>query len=379
MDARLDAIVKKLDDTLLTYMKRGYADIKYKNNKYMLLGKGGEANIYSIDIPNRIAIKVYRDNTVVYKNPEILYREKFVIETLREVDQLKDHIVNTMYYNTEGIKYIIMELYENDLPVWAAGTRDIPRNDKTEADWLSMIFQITYIFTDINSRGILHDDTKPKNIFFTTDIRNIENIYKNENSNVPMKKYNINGTIFEIPFKYRFVLGDFSRVRIAEYDPDIDNNLLPGHNGGPDIYENFVNKTDLYELSRFFFRIFVDFTEKFYDRTLIIELVNSNCKKDPVFKQRIENVIIGINNNVRPNVPPDVAENIREKMIFRSYIYELIEFNYLKREIIQETIKKYLPSFVIPSERVINLIKRVNDPNETMETLFDFFIVKEKN
>ena len=110
MDARLDAIVKKLDDTLLTYMKRGYANIKYKNNKYMLLGKGGEANIYSIDISNRIAIKVYRDNTDVYKNPEILYREKFVIETLREVDQLKDHIVNTMYYNTEGIKYIIMEL-----------------------------------------------------------------------------------------------------------------------------------------------------------------------------------------------------------------------------------------------------------------------------
>jgi hypothetical protein len=401
MGEKLDAAISKIDDRLLTYMKRGFADINYKGDHFLLLGRGGEANVYSLGMNSDIGIKVYRDNTVVYKNPEIFFREIFVIDNLRQVDQLRDHIVNVIDYNTKNVMYMLMEVYNGDLSYWAFYTynniglsrkryNEIPNMEKTEEEWLSMIFQVTYIFTELNSRGVLHDDTKPKNIFFLDNVyvknkmrylsgNNNDNNDNNVNDFIPMtKKYYINGTVFEIPFKYRFIVGDFSRVRIADYDPDVDKNLLPGHGGGPDIYENFVNKTDLYELSRIVYRVMVDIMEKYYNMNNIRESVDNYSKTDPKFKQNIENETKRIKRDFIYDAAPDVVEKMREKMILRSHMYILIEFEYITREHIQKIIEDNEVYFTMPSQRVLNILKRVNDPNETMETLFDFFIVNDK-
>jgi Protein kinase domain len=360
----MDSIIKP-PDRLINLMKKGIKNIKYDNKTYKLLGRGGEGNVYEYNKTKQggIAIKVYRDNSVSFQNPEIIEREFYVMRFLNDIEQIKDHIVDAKEYaHTDTEAYIFMDLYEGDLDKWAklATQRDTV---KSEEEWLSMIFQVVYTFMDINSRGVLHDDPKPKNIFYTyTDL-------KDPNSD-GKRVYSVNGKGFEIPFTCRFALGDFSRVRVAEFDADIDEDLLPGHSGTPDLYYNLVHRTDLYELSRILYRVMVNAVMKAYSAEKIKNLVDTYTESDSDFKEKIEYMDKGIEQMNIEGKSNEIVSSMKNRMKTRSYVYELIEADYLDKTKIMEISK----DLVLPSQRVMDILGRNMDPNESLETLFDFYL-----
>lgn len=342
-------------------MRKGIRNISLNNKEYKLLGRGGEANVYAFDLDSNLAIKVYREDSICYTDPDIFEKEMYVIRFLKDLDQLSDHIVDVFDYvpcvtdNTLAPKgYVFMELYDGDLDSWA---REVTTkgNETTDDDWISMIFQITYAFLDLNSRGVLHADPKPKNIFYTK--RNL----KDPNSD-GVRSYLIDGKSYEIPFNTRFVLGDFSRVRIAEVDPDV-NDLLPGQAGTPDLYFDLIHRSDLYELSRLLYRAMVNSALKTFSNDKIENLVKHHAEHDESFGLRIKLT----EDDIQKMKLPDSMKN---RMRIRFYTYELIEANYLTQKQMMEA----NPDLILPSDRVQDILTRVSDPNHSFESLFGSFL-----
>lgn len=344
--------ITMVDPKLINLMKRGIKNIRFNNKNYKLLGRGGEGNVYIYDENNNIAIKVYHDGKEF--NSETVYREIYVVDFLRSIEQIGDHIVNLgEFIETENSAYIFSDLYDGDLDMWVKkATTKNSELSVTEDDWLSMIFQITFAFFDINSRGVLHNDSKPKNIF-----------YKKENMNININTYIINEKLFEISFKYHFYLGDFSHVRIAGLDPDYDENLKLFVSGTADLIYDLTNRSDLYELSRILYRRLVNIVTSIYSNDNIENMIDNYSKIDPEFSERIkknkENIISKLGNLT-----------IGPRIIKRSNIYELIESNYITIDMVKEKDK----NIVFPSKKVQELLEKIIDPNESLETLFDFYL-----
>jgi len=340
----------KLDGALLLSMRKGVHLIRYNNIEYKLLGRGGEANVYIVS--PEVAIKVYRYPV----DSDTLYRELFITDALRSIDGLENHIVrfvsDPITDLDTSITYMLMELYDGDLDKWA----DLTTNH-TDDEWLSMLFQVTYSFLTMNGAGVLHGDPKPKNVF-----------YKKHTSSSTSTVV-VDGTEFSIRSVYDFVIGDFSRARLAEFDPDISSVLLAGSSGTLDLYTDLVNRSDLYELSKIIHRAMVNILSRHYSHTQISDIVESHYKTDVSFKARIDGVRTDLKSVVLSG-PQDSAAKIKQKMEYRAYLYALIE----AERITVDDVKKFDKSVVFPSNRVIDILGRLTNPAETLKTLFFFFI-----
>lgn len=340
----------KPDGALLLSMRKGIPLITYNNIEYKLLGRGGEANVYTVS--PEVAIKVYRYPV----DPDALFRELFITDALRSIDGLEDHIVrfvsDPVTDPDTSITYMLMELYDGDLDSWAN-----LKINHTDDEWLSMLFQVTYSFLTMNNAGVLHGDPKPKNVF-----------YKKSTSSI-IHTVTVDGTEFSIRSAYNFVIGDFSRARLAEFDPDISSALLAGSSGTLDLYADLVNRSDLYELSKIIHRSMVNILSRHYSHTQISDIVESHYKTDISFKQRIDDVRTDLKSVVLGG-SQDSAAKIKQKMEYRAYLYELIEAG----RITIDDVKKLDKSVVFPSNTVIDILGRLTNPAETLKTMFFFFI-----
>ena len=342
---------------ILELMRKGIRNISFNDKELKLIGRGGEGNVYSFDEDSNIAIKVYREDSICYSDPDAFEKEMMVVRFLKDIDQIRDHIADVLNYvpcdekNKVG-GYVFMELYDGDLDEWAK-TATTKGSVVDEDSWISMIFQIAYAFTDLNSRGVLHADPKPKNIFYTT-----HNL-KDPNTD-GFRSYIIEGKSYKIVYNTRFVLGDFSRVRIAEVDPDFAP-LLPGQSGTTDLYFDLANKADLYELSRLLFRVMVNSVLKTFPREKIVNLVEMYSHNDPIFLERISNTETDIENM---NLP----DKLKDRMRIRLHAYELIEAGYISQDMMRE----FDPELVLPSKKIQNLLEEVGDPNKSFESIFKF-------
>ena len=158
------------------------------------------------------------------------------------------------------------------------------------------------------------------------------------------------------------MLGDFSRVRIAEIDPDVDD-LLPGQAGTPDLYFDLMHRSDLYELSRLLYRVMVNSVSKTFSNDKIENLVKHHAEKDEVFGLRIKLTEDDIQ---KMNLP----DSMKNRMRLRFYTYELIEANYLTQKQMMEA----NPDLALPSDRVQDILTIVSDPNHSFESLFGSFL-----
>lgn len=317
------------DDRLLISMRKGINRINYNKYTYRLLGRGGEGNVYEY---HGHAIKVYRvDNRY---DPELVYHEIYVTDVLHDVG-----IQVVTIKEFDPIKaYAFSELYDNDLDYWAktACQRD---SAATEEQWMSMIFQVAHAFTMTNDLGVLHNDPKPKNIFYARSDNTVDYEYNK-------KKYSVNHN------GYRFVLGDFSRSLIVGYD---EYKHLPGSSSTGDLYGDLRNKTDLYELSRLLYRVIVNATIKHYSSSEIRNRVSHI--KDAEFQARIKNVTTEIKNGM--------PAKLIDRTIDRAYAYELVESDYLD----YDSLSSRATDLVLPSEKVRKTLESVQ--RMTIDELFE--------
>ena len=337
-------------------MRKGIRNIKHNSTKYRLVGRGGEGNVYEYDSDSNLAIKVYRTDSICYTDPDTFEKEIYVIRFLKDLPQVSAHIVDIFDLvpcsaPNEPRGYVMMELYDGDLDQWAkqATTKG---TEVDEDHWISMIFQIVFAFTEINKNGILHGDSKPKNIFYTR--RNL----KDPNTD-GIRSYLLDGKVVEIKYDTRFVLGDFSRVRIAELDPDYSKGLA-GLGGSEDMYFDLTHRSDLYELSRLLYRVMVNSALRTYSEQKVENLVKHHSEINPAFKTRILQTEQEIKNMAVPS-------HIENRMRLRMYLYELIESDYITQEMLRDAD----PQLVLPSERVQNILQNIAEPDTDLFDLFN--------
>lgn len=330
--------MKHPDDRLLKLMKRGVPNIMHNNQTYHLLGRGGEGNVYEY---NNRAIKVYHDRHNTY-NPDAVYYEIYIVRFLTDLGLQ----VAPMYDFNSNSGYVYSDLYDGDLDTWTKNACNV-QTSASEDQWLSMIFQVAYTFMMMNMHNVLHNDPKPKNVFYV--------------ESKDTKSYALGDMVFNVPHNgWAFYVGDFSRALIVGYDDDVQNELQTGSSSTGDLYTDLQTKTDLYELSRILYRVMVNAIVKNYSMTEINDLVHQNMS-DPIFKERIETVVKDITSNIHNH-------RLAQTTINRAHVYELLESGYIDPDKLQ----KRIPDLVLPSKKVRDILMSIQVV--PLESLFSFYV-----
>lgn len=333
-----------IDIKLLNLMLKGVKNIHYKNKTHKLLGRGGEGNVYTFD---KMAIKVYSST-----NADAILNELYIIDSLKSNPKIKSHISNVLdcgsntQYTTD-IMYCFMELYDGDLDRWVMNSL---YNPILEQEWMSMIFQVVYTFTIINESGVLHNDSKPKNIFYL------------DKKDTTIHSYKWDNKTFEIPIRYRFVIGDFGHSLIEESIDGLNKTYLLGSTGSGDLIFDLINRSDMFELSRILYRARVNIILKTYDMAEMDEMISSI--QDLEFKNKIKCVDESIKKKFE-NSP--VKTNL-DRIVNRAHIYELLEFGYISDSMLESK-----ANIVFPSTKVQNILSDIMNMNINLSSLFDFF------
>lgn len=326
---------------LLNLMLKGIKTINFNNKTYKLLGRGGESNVYSFD---DFAVKVYKSDLDI---SHISY-EIYVIDSIRSDPRIESHVVNIFNCNSNTeydspISYCFMELYDGDLDRWVMDS--LYNLYKDDIVWLSMIFQVVYTMDIINSLNVLHNDSKPKNIFYK----------KQKLSN---QTYEWHNKIFEVPIECRFVVGDFGHSLV----PDLKELYLPGSTGTGDLMYDLSNRSDLFELSRILYRARVNVVLKSYTEAEIKDMI-SNIQ-DQKFQSRLKCVDKDIKSKFSSN-PPNININ---KIMNRAHVYELIEFGYIKDSELESK-----ANVLFPSLQVQNTLQDIMNLDKNLPSLFEVF------
>ena len=303
----------KINNLIIDILIKSKKDSIVDGKRYRYISKGGEGLIYEYD--NKI-IKIY-----VKYNINIVIKEFYVIGLFNELDIELNRNIITMdkYYLSTKNPVLIMEKMDGTLDEWINIIIKNNKLTKVEVDnlWLSMIFQITYGTYVLNKLNILHNDMTTKNILYKINKKPVS------------KKYIINGISYDVPETYIFKIADFGKVQILY----TSLNILSDR----EIKDRIDKHSDLYELSRIIYRIFVNYSSSFdFD---IIES-NAEFKKYRMFKKN------EINEKMK-NYP----ESIKNKMLNRSLIYYAIENDIIDKN---EIIKKH--SLILPSSKVIKIL-----------------------
>jgi serine/threonine protein kinase len=317
-------ITDSLLDKLL--QKDNYQDKTINNVLYKFLGKGGDGIVFLSQ--NRV-IKIY---TRVIMNT--ILKEFYVVGLLQELKYINQNVIHIdRYYLSTKYPVLIMEPMDGSLEDFC----EIAKNINNDMIWLSMIFQITYGLMFLNKLGILHNDTKSKNILYAKTSKT-------------EFEYNIDGIKYKIPTNnYVFKIADFGAIQIHGSTLNTLSDTV--------IQQYLDQREDLYELSRLWFRILVNYARKYITIDILKPLIESN--KD--FKKYYEEQKIDINKKLN-----HMPQKIKDNMILRSLIYYGIENNIIDET---EIIKKY--NLSKPSEIVLKTLNGLVDMN--IKNVFDLF------
>ena len=117
-------------------------------------------------------------------------------------------------------------------------------------------------------------------------------------------------------------------------------------------------------MSRLIYRILVNSVIRTHSVEKIKNFIDDMSKIDKKFAQKIIDNVNKINEI-------NVSDVIKDRMIIRLYVYELIESN----RITMQHVLEYDPDLVLPSDEIIKLFERIMDPDETILSLFEKYIV----
>lgn len=304
-----------------------YKDHQIADKLYKYINKGGNGIVYKVD---DMAIKIY----VEYDMDTVL-KEFYVMGILQELSGINRNIINIYnYYLSLSKPVLTMEYLDGDLQKWTnkmIHNKFNLDNDDIDKEWISMIFQVTYGMLFLNKLGILHNDAKPKNIMYNNNNRHISSEYK------------INGKTYTITSNFTFKIADFGGIMIVGSTlNDMTND---------EIKRKIKNRSDLWELSRIFYRVLTDYAKIQYKMNTIMEYVNNDGDYYKYYSNE--------KNKIWSKMKK-YPIHIKESYLLRSLIYYGLENNIID---IDSIINTYQLKF--PSKKVLDLLSRLIDTSIT--------------
>lgn len=323
-----------INNTIISELLSSLSDHKIEQYNFKYIGKGSEGIVYSCN--NRI-VKIYTRFTL-----DSIVKEFYVVGMLQELDGINNNVVHVdNYYLSLSNPVIIMEPMKGDLLEWCQGIVNNKKMDQKHLDdaWISMIFQVTYGFMFLNSLGIVHFDTKPRNIMYI-DSDNID------------REYCVKNTIsYRVPQQTIFKIIDFGSVQILGSTLNRMND--------DEIRKRINTRSDLYDLSRITYTILLGYVKDDYGWKEVEELMKNNenyrqYRQDHELKLKKE---IG-----------HIPQKVRDNMLLKALIYYGIENDIIdKKEVIQKH------GLIWPSIKVTTILDQLMDPS--VKNVFDLFDV----
>jgi serine/threonine protein kinase len=323
-----------INNDIISKLLSSSNDHKIGQYVFKYMGKGSEGVVYGCN--NRI-VKIYTRFTL-----DSIIKEFYVVGMLQELDGINNNVVHIdNYYLSLTNPVIIMEPMKGDLLEWCQGivlNKKMNQKDLDDA-WISMIFQVTYGFMFLNKLGIVHFDTKPRNIMYM-DGNNID------------REYSINNIIYRIPQQSIFKIIDFGSVQILGSTLNTMDN--------DEIKKRLDTRSDLYDLSRITYTILLGYVKNDYGWKEVEELMKTNenyrqYKQDHKLKLERE---IG-----------HIPQKVRDNMLLKALIYYGIENDIIDKN---KIIEKH--GLVWPSIKVTSILDRLTDLSvKNVFKLFDVF------
>lgn len=343
-----------IDENLIKRLTSSYKTMTINDKIYKYLGKGGDGIIYTFnfDNPNKtdnLVMKIYIrkvDNTYI-TTP--IVKEFYLLGLLRELDVVNRNIIHIYDYSLSMSRPIVlMELMDGDLGTWAQmmlsnNDPDIKSltQDKYDSLWMSMIFQVVYGFTFLNNIGVLHNDSKPKNILY-------------KKTDTEYETYAINNKTYNVPFTYNFKISDFGAIQIL--------NSTTNQMSDDEIKSKINSRQDLYELSRIIYRFIVNYalTDYSWDNINKLMILNNKLKiyHDEQKKLLYQNL-------------KKYPEYVKKNMLLRSIIYYSVENNLIKFD---DIVSKH--NLRLPSKYISDILNKLTDSSiNNMSKLFELFFL----
>ncbi len=333
MNNQTDNII--ISNHLIERLIKSPSDQTIDGKQFKYLGKGSEGLVFSC------AGKVVKIYTRFKMNG--ILKEFYVVGLLQEIDKINKNVIQIdKYYLSTSHPVMIMEMMDGDFSEWCDMmiTNKQNFNDRElEILWLSAIFQITYGFMFLNKLKIIHCDTKPRNILYSrSDSLNTHN------------RYVVGNQSFDVPMNhYIFKIADFGSVQILGSTLNTMEDKK--------IQEYIDNRGDLYDLSRIWYRVLVDYCRNSYGWNQIRPIMDSN----PEYKRYHDDQKTKLDNELR-----HLPQNTRDKMLLRAMIYHGIENNFINED---DIIAKH--SLVKPPKLVMGVLDGLVNMN--IKNVFDLF------
>jgi hypothetical protein len=326
-----------INDAIIEKMLK-YNDFDYNNKKYKYLGKGGDGIVYEC---NNKVVKLFTKDDI-----DSIIKEMYVTHMLKSIPNVSVNIILVDDYSF-AFKYplAIMEKLDNDLTYWINMMIKMPHGEMNDDDidlnWTSMIFQLSHGLLFMNKYKILHNDAKPKNI-----------LYKENNAPSNIIEYAMNNKKYIIPCRYIFKISDFGAIQIKKSKLNTMSNK--------EIENKIKTRDDLRELSRVFFRIYVDYGMKLYN----YEYMKTLAKNDKLFGAHFYNESKKIDKQLG-----NYNRHVKDKFIHRNLLYYAIENNYIDKN---DIVKHF--NLRIPSDDVMFILDNITNIDVDVYSLFDQFL-----
>ena len=312
----------------------------YDNIKFEFIGAGGEGVVYKA--LNFYAVKIYK--SIVARETIIEMKSNEVAIMKKSTELLKQSITINfleLFQTFDKLNHtvLIMELVTGNLEEWC-------NEHHTDDEWINMILQILYNVIVMQKCLLMyHADMKPKNI-----------LYKKLSK--PMSiAYTIKGDnkiSFVIKTSYIFIIADFGH----------SNSLLLKHNelDNDKIKYHIEHNSDLDHLIYLYSRLAVN---KIQDIMTIDDLLKV-AGDDKLVKTYYENEINKINTEMR-----DYPKHIKNRMIFRSVAYYLLEKNLLD-------VSKIVKNSMLPTKYVKDTLEDLGNEKLIIDMIKKILIVDHK-
>jgi len=326
-----------LNDNILKILLREPKSHHISGIIFHYLGKGGDGIVYKILVNNKYyCIKVFRT-----KDTYMLIKDFYANFLLQNIRWTAKNIVHSYQYNLSyDIGYNIMELMEGTLVDWVVQniTDKQITQKKRDRQWLEMIFQISHTIISMNKIGILHHDTKPKNIMYCKNDLNLI--------------IDLNGKRYEMTEGFIFKMGNFSKQMIMGSHMNAQSDMQ--------ISQMIERREDLYELSKILNTIYIDCLIRKIDMNRALIIASKSAEFEMEYKKRKELI-----DRTMANYPL----NVRSKFLLRYVLYEIID-----RQLITRDDMNRLYNIFPPSQNIQDILERLL----TEKNLFDLFINLEK-
>lgn len=290
----------------------GSKNVMINNKGFIFIGKGGEGYIYKYD---DIAIKFYKNNKSAKNELNIMNKFNVIIKEhiSNNFLEIYDHIT---IYNHD---IVFMECMDGNLEEWTTEYHEIN-------EWKSMIIQILYgLLVMQYCTEIFHNDMKPKNILFKR--------IKKQNI-----RYIINEKIITFETEFIFKIADFGHSQcLTETIKEEDKQYIK---------ISIKNNLDLYHLASFHNRLLVD---AIHSSHTLNDLLNMGKTIDK-FEDYVKNERDVIKQNMT-----SYDQRTRDKMLFRSLTYFLIEHNKFDYDNVPNFTK-----YILPIKDIRNILDSLN-------------------